>query len=563
MIPDNKSILHRDTLNELVDLLAPHAQTESARQALLTVAFPGSPVLYDITYSGPTHTFVVGMITQLARYGQVEGKQAIWVLLEIIREQVGVNQQQRIDALHDTINIPGKLIVAGEHNLKLIYGSDTPHIAGYLNDILEKYGGLRERYIDLAGSAPPPRDPDNPFEDMFLVTPVMRMEGESEPVPSVQAALDAHDRLVMLGAPGAGKTTSLRMLLANAAERHLADPENHPLPLLLELGAWPDAAPDLESCIARHLRIALPMGSKLLLLLDGLNEMGEKYREQRIESIRQYLREFPLARVIVTCREHDYVKERDLDLPRLQVFELNDAQIQRLIGAYLPKVAAKTLWSAIQPESEWDERDKERSLLELARNPYLLALLTRIYYQNGSLPESQAKIFEQLVDLRYQHEAQRAKPSFDFETFTRMLGDLAFAMIDENKGTSVGKTWVERIGPRTDELLRFGEACSMLIVDGENVRFIHQLMQEYFAARALDWRGDIMSMAYRASEWHEILLVRAGMSKEATEWVVETFITALSWWSSDFIAIALGKIGTPAARATHKLLTVLSIPSPN
>lgn len=99
--------LNREILNELVDLLAPHVDTEQNRRALLTEALIGESVLDQIDYSGPPRDFAVLIIKQLANYGTTEsGEDALWALLQAVRNRVGAQQRERIDAMYDDLHPP-------------------------------------------------------------------------------------------------------------------------------------------------------------------------------------------------------------------------------------------------------------------------------------------------------------------------------------------------------------------------------------------------------------------------------------------------------------------------
>ena len=90
---------------EIVNLLAPFMQGASERHAMLTLALGHSPILHRLDFSGAVEPFVLNMISALAAYGEVEpGKQALWALLEVVRDRVGLDRQVRIDALYPVVN---------------------------------------------------------------------------------------------------------------------------------------------------------------------------------------------------------------------------------------------------------------------------------------------------------------------------------------------------------------------------------------------------------------------------------------------------------------------------
>ncbi|MBN1286315.1 MAG: hypothetical protein JXB47_13030 [Anaerolineae bacterium] len=97
--------LDRDTLNELIELLAPHMGSENERRALLSYALVGSPVLASIDYGGSTQPFIINLINRLAAYGNIApGRSALWALLKTLKAYVGEDKQARIDALREAVN---------------------------------------------------------------------------------------------------------------------------------------------------------------------------------------------------------------------------------------------------------------------------------------------------------------------------------------------------------------------------------------------------------------------------------------------------------------------------
>ncbi len=99
--------LDQKTLTELIDLLTPLMTDKEERKALLTQALTGASALAGIDYSGPADAFVTMLIGKLVAYGQVErGTQALWALLETMSAKVGVDKQDRIEALKVVANAP-------------------------------------------------------------------------------------------------------------------------------------------------------------------------------------------------------------------------------------------------------------------------------------------------------------------------------------------------------------------------------------------------------------------------------------------------------------------------
>jgi tetratricopeptide (TPR) repeat protein len=79
-------------------------QKKEDRRALLGLALGDDPVYHQIDFDGAAEPFTVNMLELLAQRGElVLGKQALWALLEVAGERVGVEQAARIQTLQPAI----------------------------------------------------------------------------------------------------------------------------------------------------------------------------------------------------------------------------------------------------------------------------------------------------------------------------------------------------------------------------------------------------------------------------------------------------------------------------
>src|SRR4051812_13935893 len=118
--------------------------------------------------------------------------------------------------------------------------------------------------------------------------------------------------LLILGAPGAGKTT---MLLDLAAE--LVEDDDGALPVVIDLAGWGRPRPRrfadwLFASLAERYRIPPSVGrawlhaDRLTLLLDGLDELEVGRREQCVTEIDELQADYGVTRVVVCSRVADY-----------------------------------------------------------------------------------------------------------------------------------------------------------------------------------------------------------------------------------------------------------------
>jgi CRP-like cAMP-binding protein len=110
----------RETFNKIVELLIPHME-RSKRRSLIASAFHGYNIqhlIYD--WDDSNRDFSFKLVELLLDFGEVEPKKpAITVLLDEIREQVGVDKQAQIDEVKQAIadsGVAAKRPLSGSDN---------------------------------------------------------------------------------------------------------------------------------------------------------------------------------------------------------------------------------------------------------------------------------------------------------------------------------------------------------------------------------------------------------------------------------------------------------------
>lgn len=396
-------------------------------------------------------------------------------------------------------------------------------------------------------------------------------------------ALAKYPRVAIIGDPGSGKTTTLRRLAFTLAEQAAHD-ESAPLPVYVPLGGFEGG--DFTTYIDAHfgdlrLRDYLPAcPERLVVLLDGLNETAQA----NMPAIEAWLQRNPQVRVRLTCRKLDYV-ERELDLQRVDVLPLDHGRILQFMAAYsLPEAARDTLfwklagenlrpiWKKFQQNGQtlndfftgkplgsghplyssttlaedalYNQMRKSGEypgLSGLARNPFLLTITISIYASEGDVPRNRAGLFAAFVHKLF---TQRGRPAaeqqglawIDETILETALTGLAYAMQEQRRGTSVPYEWaremVAKAVPGCDAAHVLYLAASAGIIDrGRELRFVHQLLQEYFAAAGMKdaWERGVPASHFFPADawwtptgWEETALLLAGMLGDATavvEWL--------------------------------------------
>lgn len=327
-------------------------------------------------------------------------------------------------------------------------------------------------------------------------------------------------RVLLLGEPGAGKTTTLFAFAREKVAERLADPSK-PLPILVPIATW-DAQKQtpLADWLAEQLPILkrddidrLIESENVLLLLDGLDELGgerevvisrDQLNLSRISSVtvvteddtndRITIRYDPRqlfmmnlsvsSRGIVSCRIKDYAEiNQKIGLKGAVTLQpLDDRQMKD----YLLKLP--DLWAALEADDE---------LRDVARTPLLLSLFTFAFrdlpdevkvlhdLKRGDLRD---KIFESYVERRYEREARKpnANIPFTLDEIYEVLGKISIRQIyGQATLFEVRDIAQNLLSDKTQSELFAGFVLRLnLLTHVQNrYRYIHLLLRDFFGYR--------------------------------------------------------------------------------
>lgn len=206
-------------------------------------------------------------------------------------------------------------------------------------------------------------------------------------VSGLSSAIDLYDQVAVIAAPGTGKTTALLQLteaiLANASSVAVFIPlsewatgSDRFFQSLLKRAAFRDASEPQFELLARH--------GKLVLLLDGWNELDEASKRRVRNELKALGRDFPDIRVVISSRYKDF--DIPINGPVVEVDLLTEEQQLEI---------AKSL-RGLDGESLMDHACRTPGLRELVATPlYITALLKQA--PGGSLPKTKEEILRSFI----------------------------------------------------------------------------------------------------------------------------------------------------------------------
>jgi len=472
-----------------------------------------------------------------------------------------------------------KWLVAGLYEWRERNPGFGPAPPGDPSTYLEKLWAAT-RWIDITGLQVGDATKKQ-FQISRIYIPLTTMAGPAEPakgrgpeviervgrgVPLEQAL--AHPRLVIVGDPGAGKTTfvhrvafalcqTLRGLDRAEAQRFLGVKEA-PFPFLIpaaelaahvtktlpEEGRHPTAAdspawiPHWLAARSEEFNWGLSedfFRQKLktdacLLLVDGMDEApGRAERESLARLIEKACGAYKNCRFVVTTRPQTYRDRAILeDFESVQIGDLGPDAVRTFLDEW-----AQALYSDEPGKAEAFRSQLERSVASrrdirrLARNPVMLTALAVLQANNRKLPEERVGLYESILTWLAQSREGKAG-RVRAERCLELLQKLALAMQTHPDGrqVQVDLGWAtDQLTPEfrqraeAEKFLRAEEADSGIIVSrGSEVRYWHLTFQEYLAAREIAGLADATQYElavrsgnlYRA-EWREVMPLLAGV----------------------------------------------------
>ncbi len=364
--------------------------------------------------------------------------------------------------------------------------------------------------------------------------------------------------LMLLGAPGVGKSTFLRKVGLEALKGKEGNFAHECIPVFLELKRFTADQIDIEALITHEFKICgypypdqmvrtgLESG-KLLILFDGLDEVPSANVNNVIRKIEDFVDQYSQNRFIASCRIAAYTGGFR-QFTEVEMADFDDAQIEAYIKNWFDSTPDRYRYQLDEEVKTADQCWKalnargHHATKELARNPLLLTLLCMVYDNSQNFPQNRADLYEKALSIFLEEWAAEKRVRqeesisqyLDVAAEKRMLSEIAAKNFNANYLFFSKAELIKQIqefgegnintpstfnAPKILETILVDQGLFVERVSG-SYSFSHLTFQEYLTANYIKEAGLIQTLVtnylhdYR---WREVFLLTAGLMHTADD----------------------------------------------
>jgi len=359
-------------------------------------------------------------------------------------------------------------------------------------------------------------------------------------------AVEEIKKLVVLGKPGAGKTTFMKYL-AMACLGGKFHGELVPIFVTLKVYAETKGTPTLQEYIfaemqqrkvSREAVERLLEEGRALILLDGLDEVKLEDDRRVKQDIDKFSRDWLKNRFAITCRiaAREYQFEK---FTEVEVADFDDGQIETFVNNWFREKDEE------KAARMWKKLRGNRPVKELATNPLLLTLLCLVFGDRNDFPPKRSELYKEGLevlmkkwDAKRNIEREQIYKHLSPQNKEDMLGQIAFNTFvkgeyffrQEDLQTQI-KQYICNLPEASGdpEALRLDSGAvlkaiehhhGLLVERARNIySFSHLTFQEYFTAREIERERQLKTLVKNITNprWKEVFYLTAEMLRRSDD----------------------------------------------
>ncbi|MEM1310453.1 MAG: NACHT domain-containing protein, partial [Cyanobacteria bacterium P01_H01_bin.153] len=375
--------------------------------------------------------------------------------------------------------------------------------------------------------------------------------GEGERQDGMVVA-NAEQYLMVLGGPGIGKSTFLRKIGLEALKPQSDETkqiQRDCIPVLIELKEFRNDTVDLKQKIANEFatcgfpeamaftEASLAQG-KLLVLLDGLDEVPSRNLNMVIQHIEDFVDAHDQNAFVASCRIAAYRSSQGTFFKRftdVTLAEFDDEQIEQFIRRWFRSQLDDEAGTA---DRYWEllQKDEHKATKELAQTPLLLTFLCLVYDREQTLPAQRSTLYGKALNILLSEWAAQKRLEQDpiYEGFHPdldkvLLAEIAYESFENDqlffRRDDLTRRISEFLADTLDapkhldgaKVLRAIEKQQGILVERATdiYSFSHLTLQEYLTAfHIVEGRLEAELIQHHLTDesWKEVFLLVAGLS---------------------------------------------------
>ena len=360
-------------------------------------------------------------------------------------------------------------------------------------------------------------------------------------VPGLKA-VEQHRKLMVLGKPGAGKSTFLKYLAMQCIEGNF-QANRIPIFITLKDFAEIEGNPDLFTYIAQFIELPAPEAlqkvlqqGQMLVLLDGLDEVREEDTKRVLRQILEFSDQFRLNQFVMTCRiaAKEYTFER---FTEVEVADFDPEQIAVFAQNWFRRS------DSVKAERFIQKLEENEPIQELASSPLLLTLLCLVFGENADFPANRSELYKEGLDILLKKwdgkrniQRDQLYKNLSLKRKEDLLSKIALITFEQKYYFFKQKALEAYISdfirnlPNVDsdpEILRMDSEAVLRSIEAQHGLFVeraksiysfsHLTFQEYFAAREIVANSAYENLVKHLTKkrWREVFLLTASMMRNA------------------------------------------------